>query len=329
MTLISYTVLVEGVPTDADSVVFSDPTGTFGLRRTDTQAVLVADGVALTRASQGVYTYNLTDPESGLVYEYWIEVSYDGDTYRSQQFATGDVGPEDVKRLEFVVVKDGAPVTLAQVPKLSSPNGAYGVARQDTAEVIVADGTAMTLVGSTLYRYFFDDPEHLVYRYYIEAVVDGVTYHLPRTTALVSSAALVFGRYTDSTKIEAQFGVENVHKWLGIDDTDEAVDYALRMYALIAAAESQIDDLLRRSTLTVPFTTTIPSVVSDVATALAGVRMYESRGVTDFNPETGVPQHRLHYQKKEAEKKLAIMCTGQLRVAGDEGVRYPAIVEDE
>ena len=72
---------IDGTLTNATSVVMSDPTNTYGLKRTDTDAILVANNTALTNVSPGVYQYNLTDPESGLSYDYWIEVVYSGQTY--------------------------------------------------------------------------------------------------------------------------------------------------------------------------------------------------------------------------------------------------------
>lgn len=84
-TIIRFEFKVDGALTDVTSVVLSDPTGAFGVRRTDTNAVVVADGTALTKESTGVYSYTFTDPVAGLTYNYWLEYVYDGATYRSEQ----------------------------------------------------------------------------------------------------------------------------------------------------------------------------------------------------------------------------------------------------
>jgi len=73
-TTIQFNFAVGAIPTNCTSVVLSDPTGTFGVRRTDTLAVVVADGTAMTNAAVGEYTYSFTDPASGLTYNYWLNL---------------------------------------------------------------------------------------------------------------------------------------------------------------------------------------------------------------------------------------------------------------
>lgn len=76
--------------TNVTSVVLSDPTGAFGVIRTDTSAVVVADSVPLVNQSTGVYAYTFTDPAEGLTYNYWLEVVYGGQTYRLEYFTDGN-----------------------------------------------------------------------------------------------------------------------------------------------------------------------------------------------------------------------------------------------
>lgn len=73
---------VGGVPTDPTSVKLSDAAGAYGVKRDDTDAVVVADGTDMTRVSAGVYEYTFTEPDSGLDYTAWVEVVYAGNTYR-------------------------------------------------------------------------------------------------------------------------------------------------------------------------------------------------------------------------------------------------------
>ena len=46
--LISFPWKVEGVLTDVTTAKLSDPTGTYGVKRNDTSAVVVADATAMT-----------------------------------------------------------------------------------------------------------------------------------------------------------------------------------------------------------------------------------------------------------------------------------------
>ena len=76
---ISQTFKVGGVLTNATSAKLSDPTGTYGIRRNDTLATVVADNTSMTNASTGVYQYTFTALD-GISYTAYIEFVYDGDT---------------------------------------------------------------------------------------------------------------------------------------------------------------------------------------------------------------------------------------------------------
>ncbi len=73
---------VNGVYTDPTSMKLSDATATYGVKRDDTNAVVVADGTSMDKVSTGVYTYTFTEPDDGLAYTAWVEVVYSGQTYR-------------------------------------------------------------------------------------------------------------------------------------------------------------------------------------------------------------------------------------------------------
>lgn len=80
---LQFNFLIDDVMTDVTSAVLSDPTGTFGVKRDDTDAVVVADGTAMTRVDTGRYEHTFTEPVAGLTYTYYVEYVYDGATYRS------------------------------------------------------------------------------------------------------------------------------------------------------------------------------------------------------------------------------------------------------
>jgi len=318
--MLEFTWEVDDVLTDATSVQFNDPTSTYGLRRVDTQEIIVAAGEDWDHPATGTYQYDedalgLVD---GVTYEYWIEVFFDGDYSRYKRtFMVGDGGEETPTQalIRFVVVKDGAFQVLEDPPEFSSPSADYGLVRDDTGEEILADGTNLIASGAR-YAYAFTAPdEDLVYRYYIEAVVDEVTYFVARTTQYVTDANLVLGRYTDSTRIELMFGGDNVHKWLALNDRDSPIDYALREYQIIKDAEQWIDDRLKGSFISEAFTEDIPAIIQQIATEIAGVMMYEARGITDTNPVTGAPQHKYRFIRDRAEARLKDLKYGKIKVA--------------
>lgn len=82
--LISKTWKVGGVLTDVTSAKLSDPTGTYGVKRNDTDAVVVADNTAMTKTATGTYEYSFTDVE-GVAYTAYVEIVYSGATYRFEE----------------------------------------------------------------------------------------------------------------------------------------------------------------------------------------------------------------------------------------------------
>lgn len=90
-TFLSVKFKPDGVLTNAATAKLSDATGTYGIKRNDTNAVVVADGTDLTHDGTGLYSYSFTDPAAGLTYTYALEFTY-GDpvqTYRATGTLTG------------------------------------------------------------------------------------------------------------------------------------------------------------------------------------------------------------------------------------------------
>lgn len=342
--LITFPWVDNGVPVDADSVTLCDDAGnppgnsaTYGVRRTDNNAIVVAVNTAMTRVALGQYSLWFDDPADSLTYEYFVKVVYGGTTYFIHRTQDGpSVLSSDSINLQLVVISGGVLTALNSTPSLKNPAGTYGVSRIDTSEVVVPADTAMVVDMAGSYHYAFTPSEKgLKFSYYIYAVLAGKTYYLPRTTNYISSAAIVVGRYTDLYNIETQFGVDNVHKWLGINENDQAVDYAMRAYEFIKRVESEIDDNLRNGSSTVPFgqnSEAIPDFITQLATTLAAVRMYESRGVMDADPITGKPMHRLQFQANWVTQQLKRMRVDdvQLPTTDTDGItQYPVVMCDD
>jgi hypothetical protein len=79
---ISFKHKVQGVLTDATSVVLRDATNTYGLRRVDTSAVIVASGTAFGHDGAGLYSTSFTGLVGGVNYQYAVEWVYAGETKR-------------------------------------------------------------------------------------------------------------------------------------------------------------------------------------------------------------------------------------------------------
>lgn len=94
---------IDGALANVTSIVLSDPTGAYGLKRNDNDAVVVADGTAMTNITTGIYEHTFTDPADDLEYTYWIEWVYDGATLRNEYTINGPA------------TTIGRPVSLAEV----------------------------------------------------------------------------------------------------------------------------------------------------------------------------------------------------------------------
>lgn len=82
---VTFTHTVNGSLADATDVRLSDPTATFGIKRNDTDEVLVADNTAMDHPSTGVYTYEFTEPDGATSYTAYIEWVYGGETFRAER----------------------------------------------------------------------------------------------------------------------------------------------------------------------------------------------------------------------------------------------------
>jgi hypothetical protein len=89
-------------------------------------------------------------------------------------------------------VKVGGVLTNATSVLLSNAAGTAGVTRDDSGDTVVADGEPMINTATGVYQYTIDDAvPGVVYRYYVECVLNGTTYRDEDTTTLSSSSTLL------------------------------------------------------------------------------------------------------------------------------------------
>jgi len=136
--------------------------------------------------------------------------------------------------------------------------------------------------------------------------------------------------YCTRSDIEDLFGPLNVAKWADLDNDQDAAAIAARVARAIEVATAKIDDRLRGGPYSLPIVGDPPTLVN-LAASLAGLWLYESRGVQDFSPETGVPMHRLRWFSEQAEKTLKDLRAGVLRLdvtLVGQGTTAPIVVND-
>lgn len=99
------TLKIGDVLVDPTSAVLSNEAGTAGIIRNDTGAVVVADGVAMTKESIGTYTYTFTEPSEGLSYTAYVEFVANGNTYRVEKLLAATSASSDLYGVTFTSLR--------------------------------------------------------------------------------------------------------------------------------------------------------------------------------------------------------------------------------
>lgn len=69
-------------PIDCDSVpVLEDSLAAYGVKRNDTDAVVVAASTSMSKVSTGIYEYNFKEPALNLTYTYSVKATFDSTDY--------------------------------------------------------------------------------------------------------------------------------------------------------------------------------------------------------------------------------------------------------
>jgi|SRR3990172_324296 len=134
--------------------------------------------------------------------------------------------------------------------------------------------------------------------------------------------------YANRSDIELIFGASNVSKWADVDNNGIVDNISNRVCWALQNAQADIDNRLLGGPYAVPFILPYPRQIITTTARLAGVMLYDSRGVTDFS-ELGNPLHQLHYHKSMVEKVLSGILSRSIRLTGckDIATTHPATVE--
>lgn len=134
--------------------------------------------------------------------------------------------------------------------------------------------------------------------------------------------------YCTRTDIERQFGPSNVSTWSDLENKGNALHVIERVVEAIVYAEEYINGVLLGGPYSVPFID-VPEIIKRLAATFAGIWLYESRGVTDFDNDTGQPIHRYAYQKQSAKSMLLNIKKGTFRLPGVTPNAAPTVVPIE
>ena len=131
--------------------------------------------------------------------------------------------------------------------------------------------------------------------------------------------------YCARADVEAIYGVTNVSKWGDLDSDQDAGKITARITWAIQSASNELEDRLRGGPLSVPFSP-VPQTIKETTAYLAGVILYEFRGITDMTEE-GEPQHRLHWHRERVDTVISQILAGQRKFAGSTHPEVPHVVK--
>lgn len=124
--------------------------------------------------------------------------------------------------------------------------------------------------------------------------------------------------YCNKTDIENAYGPTNVSVWADLNNkgaTTGATEIAARIAWSISAAADEFDDQMRQTHYKIPLRNaagTIPNTVRLLNAKLAGVLMFESRGVKKVIDQQ--PVHELMWARQEYEREVRAILTGNRRL---------------
>ncbi len=161
-------------------------------------------------------------------------------------------------------------LTNVTTAKLSDPTGTYGVKRNDTDAVIVADGTTMTNSSTGNYQYPFTDAVGIAYTAYVEFVYGGATYHFEVDFPARSATGDMVASYSSLLERVGHqlFGIRASYSADQTTDIEECIKDGLR--DVYAANKWSFFRPIREITTTAPYTTGTITVASGVVTLASG-----------------------------------------------------------
>lgn len=132
-------------------------------------------------------------------------------------------------------------------------------------------------------------------------------------------------QWTSRLELERMFGATSVAKWADLENLAVAADIIERIDW--ACREATEDARLRLKGSPAGLLRNAPRPLRIMTTRLAGVLLYESRGIVDTSSEKG--EHRLSRHEKMADEFFRRVQAGQLRLAdeSDETGHVPVFVE--
>lgn len=113
--------------------------------------------------------------------------------------------------------------------------------------------------------------------------------------------------YSSDADIVSVFGTVPVAAWADPDGAEIAEDIAARKELARTVAYERINEVGRATSYRIPFETAAgetPETIRWLEATLAGIWLYESKGVQDVDKNAGTPYHRLAYIRNECRRTM-------------------------
>ena len=117
--------------------------------------------------------------------------------------------------------------------------------------------------------------------------------------------------------IEMVYGATNVEQWADLDNDESVTKIANRIMRAILIACGTINDAARVLHYRLPLRTAggvTPTTVVNLCATMAGIWLYEARGLQDLNPQTKVFHHRLAFKRRESRILMENLRIGRRRL---------------
>lgn len=120
--------------------------------------------------------------------------------------------------------------------------------------------------------------------------------------------------YATQADIEAIFGASNVRTWADLDNLGDEETIADRIEWALAAADGEVNDRLTGGPYALPIASP-PASLIECAARIAGVKLYESRGIQDMG-STDEPADQMQPHRKMANAWLKLVKSAAVRLYG-------------
>mgnify|MGYP001301381234 CR=1 FL=1 len=177
-------------------------------------------------------------------------------------------------------------LTNVTTAKLSDPTGTYGIKRNDTDAVVVADGTSMTNSSTGVYDYSFTDTVDIAYTAYVEFVYAGSTYHFEVDIPARATTGVMVASYSSLLERVGNFafGIRSSYSADQTTDIEEAIKDGL--HDVYTAYAWSFFRPVKRITTTAPYATGTITIASGVVTLVTGTwPSWAAQGVLEYDDE--------------------------------------------